>query len=148
MYYSFYEYALLCIRDNFSGIKLILLIYVAVNYYAIFVKANKPGWAAFVPIYNTYIMSDIVFGNFKYFVAIILLNILSIIGGYIDSTIIFLLVNPTLIVLKIIFNGRLAKAFGKSSEFTVCMMLAAIIFLPILAFGKSIYIGPQKFKSS
>jgi hypothetical protein len=63
MYYSFYEYALLCIRDNFSGIKLILLIYVAVNYYAIFVKANKPGWAAFVPIYNTYIMSDIVFGN-------------------------------------------------------------------------------------
>lgn len=148
MYYNLYDYALICIRDSFSGIKLILLIYAAVNYYAIFIKANKPGWAALVPIYNTYITSNIVFGNLKYFVAIMLLNLMSFVGGYTGITIIFLPIHLILIVLKIIFNGRLAKAFGKSSEFTVCMMLAAIIFLPILAFGKSKYIGPQKFKSS
>ena len=41
---------------------------------------------------------------------------------------------------------RLTKQFGKGRVFAVLMILIPIIFLPILAFGKSTYLGRPQFK--
>jgi hypothetical protein len=39
---------------------------------------------------------------------------------------------------------KLAKAFGKGAGFMVGLILLPVIFMPILAFDSSSYLGPQK----
>ena len=41
---------------------------------------------------------------------------------------------------------RLAKRFGKKGGFSIGLILMPVILLPVLAFGKSVYLGPLEFK--
>ena len=43
-----------------SIIKLAILILVIVGMWKVFVKAGKPGWASIIPIYNVYVLLQIV----------------------------------------------------------------------------------------
>jgi len=90
----------------------------------IFMKAGKPWWAAIIPIYNAYVLFQITFGNGWMF----LLELIPIAN----------------IVIAIILDVKLAKAFGKGGGFAVGLIFLPIIFEPILAFGDSVYAGPQK----
>ena len=42
--------------------------------------------------------------------------------------------------------ARLAKQFGKGKGFTLGLILMPLLFLPILGFGKSVYLGRPEFK--
>lgn len=90
----------------------------------VFKKAGKPGWTSIVPIYNIWVLLEIVGmkGAFSLlilipFVGVIIVGILTIIAYY-----------------------KLAEKFGKSSAFGVGLIFLGYIFIAILAFDKnSIY---------
>lgn len=90
-------------------------------YWAIFEKAKKPGWAAIVPFYNSYILFEITFGQGLLFL---------------------LLAIPVVnVIVSIILCFKLASVFGKSTAYGFGIWLLPIIFIPMLAFGKSKYCG-------
>ena len=88
----------------------------------IFEKAGKPGWAALIPIYNVWVLFEIV--NMKG--ALSLLVLIPIIGWLILS------------ILDLIALFKLSKVFGKSDGFGVGLILLGCVFIPILAFDSTI----------
>ena len=94
----------------------------------LFQKAGKPGWAAIVPFYNQYVLAEISWGN-GWFFLITFATIIPLIGSI--ATIIFFVMSQI----------KLAKAFGKDGGFSVGLIFLNPIFLAILAFGKSEYVG-------
>lgn len=85
----------------------------------IYTKANKPGWACLVPIYNSYVLVEIAKKPAWYF-------------G-------MLFVPIANIVFAIMIINGVAKAFGKTEGFTVGMIFLPFVFYPILGFGSAQY---------
>lgn len=91
----------------------------------IYAKAGQPGWGALIPIYNVYLLFKITWGNGWYF----LLTLIPIAN----------------VIIAILTQVKLAKVFGKDGGFAVWLIFLSFIFLPILAFDKSEYVGvPQQ----
>ena len=105
---------------------LIICVISVIATWKIFVKAGKPGWAAIIPFYNTYVLFELV--GMK--------------GWYVFLAFIPFVGSIILAVMNIIANVKLAKCFGKSDGFAVGLVLLNIIFLPILAFDDSTYEAP------
>ena len=94
-----------------------------VSLWKILEKAGKPGWGALIPYYNYYLLYQISFGNGWLFL--------------------LLLVPCVNIVFAIMQSFKLATAFGKDVAYGFGILFLPIIFLPMLAFGDSEYVGPQ-----
>lgn len=111
------------ITSGVAGLFWLLLIAVTiVALWKIFEKAGQPGWKSLIPVYNVVILCRI--ANLSGWCAI-----LYAIPG----------VN---IIITIIVAIRIAKAFGRSGLFAVGVILIPAIFLIILGFDKSAYLGP------
>ncbi|MCI8346485.1 MAG: signal peptidase I [Bacilli bacterium] len=91
----------------------------------IFTKAGKPGWASIIPIYNIIVLFQLV-GLTPWLLLLYFIPIINVIAA---------------IVLMIMVSIRLAKAFGKSSGFTVGLIFLNTIFILILGLGDSKYVG-------
>ena len=85
----------------------------------IFQKMGRKGWEGIIPIYNTYVLFEELYGNgWKFLLMLIpLYNIYFIIKLYIDWS----------------------NAFGMGVGFAIGMLLLPFIFQLILAFGKAQY---------
>lgn len=90
----------------------------------LFTKAGIAGWKALIPYYNSYLLHEMSWGKGWMFLCLFIP-----LAGW---------------VFGIIHNVKLAKAFGQSGAFAAGLVLVPIVFLPILAFGNSTYIGPQE----
>lgn len=114
-------------------ISIIVIIYLIFNVISIiamwklFTKANKPGWASIIPIYNAIVLFQIV--------------------GLNPLLLLLFLIPFANIIVKIIFCINLAKSFGKSSEFVVGLILLNSIFMLILGLGNSQYVGLSENKA-
>jgi hypothetical protein len=97
----------------------IFFIYVGWQLYE---KADQPGWAAIIPIYNIIVMLRII-GRPWWWLILMLIPIVQI---------------YPLIMIPI----DLAKSFGKGTGFGIGLLLLGIIFYPILALGDAEYQGP------
>lgn len=117
------EIALFSAIAAYWYICLIIWILLIIANWMIFTKAGEPGWKSIIPLYNIYIQYKIAWGNGWLF----LLNIIPIVN----------------IVISIVFEVKLAKAFGKSGAFAVGLIFLPNIFQLILGFGSARYIGPQ-----
>ena len=117
------EIALFSAIAAYWYICLIIWILLIIANWMIFTKAGEPGWKSIIPLYNVYIQYKIAWGNGWLF----LLNIIPIVN----------------IVISIVFEVKLAKAFGKSGAFAVGLIFLPNIFQLILGFGSARYIGPQ-----
>jgi hypothetical protein len=100
---------------------LIYAVYV-IPYYAIFTKAGRPGWAAFIPIYSTIVLLEVV-GRQVWWILLFLIPIVNI-------------------VIFIIVLHDLSKSFGHGAAFTLGLVFLSWIFAMILGFGSSTYRGP------
>jgi hypothetical protein len=108
---------------TFYGIfMLAIFVFFAVCGWRIFTKAGKPGWAAFIPIYNILIYLEII-GKPWWWLLLFLIPVVSF-------------------IISIWAANLLAKSFGHNEGFTVGLVLLPIIFIPVLAFGNSSYQGP------
>ena len=98
---------------------ILLFVFFTIAFWKIFKKANKPGWAAIVPIYNLVIIFRI---------------------ANLSPWLIILLCIPLVnIVVYIVLANSISKSFGKEIGFTIGLFLLPYIFYPILAFGKATY---------
>jgi hypothetical protein len=88
----------------------------------IYEKANQPGWACIVPIYNYYILLKIV-GKPGWWLLLLLIPFVNIVFG-------------------IWVVNLLSKSFGKDEGYTIGLLLLGIIFYPMLGFGDAQYVGP------
>lgn len=95
----------------------------------IFTKAGKPGWAAIVPIYNLIVLLQVI-GRPVWWILLYLLAAIPFVGFIVA------------LVVQIIVANDLAKSFGKSTGYTVLLVLLPIIGYPMLAWGKATYQGP------
>lgn len=122
----------LAMGDNvgliFGVIYLALLVFYIYVGWRIFEKADEPGWAAIIPIYNLVVMLRMV-GRPTWW---IILFIIPVVQFY------------PMIVVPI----DLAKSFGKGTGFGIGLLLLGFIFGPILALGDAEYQGPAAADSS
>ncbi|RKG62096.1 signal peptidase I [Corallococcus sp. AB011P] len=87
-----------------------------------FAKAGQPGWAAIVPFYNIYVLTQIV-GRPAWWVVLALLPCVNFIALFIISI-------------------DMAKSFGKGTGFGIGLALLGPVFYAILGFGDAQYQGP------
>ena len=102
-------------------LQLAIGILMIVSLWKIFSKADKPGWACIIPIYNLIVMLEIAGRPVWWF----LLMFIPIVN----------------IVIGIIVLIDLAKAFGKGGGYVAGLILLPFIFYPMLAFGDAQYVG-------
>lgn len=124
---------------------LIAAIIMIVSKWIIFGKAGEKGWKAIIPFYNDYILYKIVWDTRFFFISLGLvlgMSVCSVGSSY--SEIFTLLYYACLIagaVIGIMCQHKLSQSFGHGAGFTVGLVLLGIIFYPILAFGRSMYLG-------
>jgi len=88
----------------------------------VYTKAGKPGWAVLIPIYNTYVLLEIV-GREWWWLLLLFIPIVNIV-----------------VLIVVLFD--LAKSFGKGTGFGFGLLFLSWIFIPILGFGDAKYMGP------
>jgi hypothetical protein len=104
-------------------IPLAIFVLMIVSGWVIFTKADKPGWACIIPIYNVLVLLDIV-GRPWWWLLLLCIPLVNLVIG-------------------IILCIDLAKAFGKGAGFGIGLLILGFIFYPILAFGDAAYQGPS-----
>ena len=133
-----------------------LIALVMVSMWKIFTKANQPGWAIFIPIYNLIIYYRIIqrpkwwliiyLGGMLAYMGLTAILFMLVMNGDMSSVTlgVFSLINSliiiALLVLSIMDTHRLSKAFGKGVGFTFGLVFLSFIFIPILAFGDAQYV--------
>ena len=98
-------------------------------------KGGKPGWAALIPVYNQWVLSELV-EVWPWWVIIVLGC--SLVGSAIP-VVGSLISMAASIYFAVLLNVSLARAFGKEDSFAVGLVLLNTIFTLILGFGKSEY---------
>ena len=116
------DYLSIALAVVVSIFSMVLALISLVAMWKIFEKANQPGWAVLVPIYNTYIMLEIV-GRPTWWLLLLFVPLVNI-------------------VISIILTFDLAASFGKDTGFGFGLLFLSFIFTLILAFGDAQYKGP------
>lgn len=96
----------------------ILALFLA-SLWKMFEKAGQPGWAALVPIYNAYIITQIA-GK----------------SGWLTVTLFLPIFN---IIARVVLGMEVAKKFDRSTAFGLGLGFFPILFVPMLAFSRSEY---------
>lgn len=99
-----------------------------VSRWRIFRKAGLPWWGIFVPFYNMYLM-------FK-------------LGGRSGRNVLWILIPPVLCILMIINTFKIAQRFWKHWTYGLGILFIKIVFVPILAFDNSKYLGKKATKKA
>lgn len=105
-------------------IGLVFAVLIIVGVWKVFTKAGKPGWASIIPLYNIYVLLEIV-GRPGWWLLLFFIPFVNI-------------------VIAIIVNIDLAKSFGKSVLVWGVLLLtifSAIDYI-LLGFDSSRYQGP------
>jgi len=90
-----------------------------ISLWIVYQKANKPGWAVIIPIYNLLVFLEIVKKPWWW---------------------LFLMMIPVVnIIIAILITHQLSLSFGKGAGFTIGLLFLPFIFYPILAFGDAKY---------
>ena len=115
---------------GFIFLMLAIVIFLIVATWKMYEKANKPGWAAIVPIYNIIVLFEII-GYKWYYIFLFLVGIIPVVG------------QAASLLFTISYNIKLAKSFGQEVGFGIGLWLLNPIFVSIIAFSKDInYVGP------
>jgi len=103
----------------FIIVYIVVIVLIIASQWKIFTKADKPGWASLIPIYNVIVLLEIA-RKPLWMVLLLFIPIANI-------------------IVYIIVAIELANNFGKSGGFAAGLILLPIIFYPILAFGSAEY---------
>jgi hypothetical protein len=103
-------------------IPLIVFALIVAGLWKLFEKAGRPGWAAIIPIYNMYLVTEIAGKEILWFV--------------------LLFIPCVNIVAAVVIWMDFAKAFGKDAIWGIGMAFLGPIFIPLLGFSDAKYQGP------
>ena len=145
--YNFYDSDFLALLLGILAVTIVVAIIFAIlyviAYWRLFTKAGIPGWWALIPGANGYMALKMVWAPKWFFIAIIVGFLDAILFGIGNPFLVWLswLMTVALLVISIIYDVKLAKAFNKSTGFAVGLIFLNAIFILILAFGNSQYVG-------
>lgn len=121
-----------------SIIGFIIYVISKIAYWKIFSKAGKEGWRALIPIYNQYVLCQIVGVSPWWMLICASAAILSSV-----SEIFATLFAASSIYFSALLAISLAKSFGKSEGFGIVTFFFNFVGACILGFDKSEYLGPK-----
>jgi hypothetical protein len=98
---------------------LAIVVFMIISRWRVFEKASLPGRGIFIPFYNRYLM-------FK-------------LGGRSGWNFLWILFPPVFAILMIINYFKIAVRFGKPAIYGLGIWFIKVVFIPILAFDKSVY---------
>jgi hypothetical protein len=101
------------------GLFLAIMIIPMIGLWKMFEKAGRPGWAAIVPFYNYFILTEIAGMDIMWFI--------------------LLLVPCVNIYAAFMIMINVAQNFGKDTMYGVLMALFPYIFIPMLGFSDAKY---------
>ena len=107
-----------------------------------FIKAKKPSWAAFIPIYREWIICEMVGVN-TYWVILVLIGVFLISQIPVVGRILSIII---LVYYKILTSMGISKSFGKDKSFTVGIAFIPTLYFMILGYGPAEYRGPKPVK--
>ncbi|MCI2062099.1 MAG: DUF5684 domain-containing protein [Eubacteriaceae bacterium] len=119
-----------------------------------FQKAGQHGWGAIVPFYNIYLDYKIAWGSgTAFFVTLILTVLAGFTRNFYDTNgstmlsyvmlIVAAMAGIALIVIAIMLNVRMARAFGHGIGFAAGLIFLNVVFVIIIGFGSAKYKGPN-----
>ncbi len=112
----------------FMIIYLAIVVLMVISRWKTFTKAWLPGWGIFVPLYNVILMFQL--------------------WGFSGRRLLSILFPPLFIVIAIINYFSIAQKFWKHRTFGLGILFLPFIFIPILAFDKSRYMGKKVIVTS
>lgn len=130
---------------------LVIVFILIVTNWRIYTKAGQPGWASIVPIYQLFVLMDIIRKPRSWAVIILVLGVAQSIltamqpgaNSDRDPNMLISLIQLGVGIASIYFTVRtfreLARVFGHGVGFTLGLMFLPFLFYPILAFGGSQY---------
>ena len=101
----------------------LILIYI-IGVWKVYEKANQPGWACLIPIYNIWVLLKIV-GKPRWWILLLLIPLVNVVIG-------------------ILITHNLSKSFGKDVAYTLGLILLPVVFYPLLGLGDATYRGPAE----
>ncbi len=158
--------ALLSVGAMLLAVAIVISILTIVAHWKMFTKAGVEGWKSIIPIYSDYVLYKIVWNTKSFLVYVALLVVLSILysintamaqvafdanGNFVTAgtpnILISVLISATLIACLIWYirlQLKTAHAYGQTTGFGVGLVLLNTVFILILGFGNSRYVGPQE----
>ena len=100
----------------------VMALWIVINW-RLLKKAGKPGWIALIPFYNTWTLYEIATGH----------------GAYM----LLLFIPVANVIVSIYYYVKLSVSFSKDEAYCLGLIFLPLIFHSILAFGKSVYVGPN-----
>ena len=124
-----------------------------IAYWKIFTKAGKPGWHSIIPVLNTWDEIDLSWNRTMAWIFLALTAVTSLLRNQIPQGegetqltflgVIAVVCGIALLILALISEYKLAKAFGKGFLFFLGLLFLNPIFKLILGFGSAKYQGRQ-----
>ena len=131
-----YAAVLLAMLGTYLVIVLLWYVLQVIAYWKIFTKAGQPGWKSIIPIYNQYTQFRISWKiPYMYWVWLACM-VAGVILGSINASL-------AATIIGVIATVKLSKAYGHGVGFAIGLIFLGPIFMMILGFGSSQYLGPQ-----
>lgn len=136
--------AILGVLAAYIVVVLILTVLWIVANWKIFTKADEAGWKSIIPIYNQYTLFKLTWKTSMFWIMLALSFVSGIVTSLMDNTageVISAIVLIAAAVINIMQMHQQSKAFGHGAGFTCGLVFLNTIFVMILAFGSSQYLG-------
>jgi hypothetical protein len=119
---------------------IVLLVVYIIAEWKIFTKAGEAGWKSLIPIYREYILYKISWKPMWFWI-MTAVGVLCLLTKSIPA--VYTICSLASAVIAIIALVKLSKSFGHGGGFAVGLILLSFIFMLILGFGSSQYVGPE-----
>ncbi len=117
-----------------------------IAYWRIFTKAGQAGWKSLIPFYKTFIQYRITWDTTFFWVWLICwLGIVFCPTGNTFGAILETLFSLGYFVVSAMAAYKLSTAFGHGVPYALGIVFLEPIFIMILGFGSSTYLGPQNY---
>ena len=132
-----------------SALGAALFFFGIITLWHLFERAFVAGWRSLIPVYSGIVCYKLFWRPVWYFVtliiglAIFVMEIVLLLSShlYLIPSISLIILWIAFIVLRLVFSFKLSYAFAKSRAYALGLFFLPMIFYPMLAFGKSVYIG-------
>lgn len=117
-----------------------------IAYWKLFTKAGEAGWKAIIPVYSEFKLYDLTWKGYMLWILVALAVVSALLLTLTSNmflAVIGVILNIIGMIISIIAKVKLSKAYGHGVGFAIGLIFFFPIFILILGFGKSEYVGPQ-----
>lgn len=144
------DFTTVSIINDISGTSIstgvLLWIIGIIAYWKLFTKAGEAGWKAIIPVYSEFKLYDLTWKGYMLWILVALAVVSALLLTLTSNmflAVIGVILNIIGMIISIIAKVKLSKAYGHGVGFAIGLIFFFPIFILILGFGKSEYVGPQ-----